>query len=156
MREKRLNHHRKNMHISTTLRSRAGPHTFWLRKNLFKINSWRAHLQTKKLSSDRWQFREKESNTKRSDFQLIGYIGTVLGALFLVGGVFAYSCSETHCNVIIPTFCTTEYPYREYAAGLLVAGVVLLVVGLAFLWRAEQEKPTQKAILQVPKPPEAI
>jgi lysylphosphatidylglycerol synthetase-like protein (DUF2156 family) len=73
---------------------------------------------------------------KKSDFQLVGYIGTVLGAIFLVGGIFAASYSEVRGWL----FPYTVYPYAQYAANLIVAGIILLVVGAAFLWRAEQEQ----------------
>jgi ABC-type antimicrobial peptide transport system permease subunit len=87
---------------------------------------------------------------KKSDFQLIGYIGTVLGALFLFGGIFASSYYEVHRGVFGYTYAT--YPYTQYSGSLLVSGIALLVVGLAFLWRAKQEgAPTQATL---PKPPD--
>jgi len=84
---------------------------------------------------------------KKSDFQLIGYIGTVLGVIFLVCGIFAASYSE---------YLGVYYPYAKYSVPLLTSGIVLLVIGLAFLWRATQEVTTQKVTPQVPKSPEAI
>ena len=81
---------------------------------------------------------------KKSDFQLIGIIGTVLGVLFLAGGVFATVYFET-------TWIFVEYPYAKYAPSLLIAGIILLVVGVAFLWRASQEafpKPSPSQPLQ--------
>ena len=76
---------------------------------------------------------------KKSDFQLIGYIGTILGAFFLVGGVFAQMYYEVHRSPIIE-FYWTVYPYQKYAGSLLIAGIVLLVIGLTFLWRAKQKE----------------
>jgi len=84
---------------------------------------------------------------KKSDFQLIGLIGTILGLLFLFGGMFASTYYEVRHGLFGYTY--TEYPYTQYSATLFVAGVVLLVVGLAFLWRASQEKIAP----QVPPPP---
>jgi len=90
---------------------------------------------------------------KKSDFELIGYIGTVLGALFLVGGIIASVYYEVHHGLL---WDYAVYPYAQYSGSLLVAGIVLLVIGLAFLWRAKQEVTMQKVAPQVPKPPEAI
>jgi hypothetical protein len=97
--------------------------------------------------------KRKVNNMKRSDFQLIGYVGTVLGALFLVSGIFASVYFVVHRSLIIDYYWV-EYPYQKYAGSLLVAGIVLLVVGLGFLWRAKQEKEAQKVAPQVPTPPE--
>jgi hypothetical protein len=76
---------------------------------------------------------------KKTDFQLIGYIGTVLGAIFLAGGIFAQTYYEIHRSSIIE-FYWKVYPYQKHAGNLLIIGVVLLVIGLAFLWRAKQEE----------------
>jgi hypothetical protein len=85
---------------------------------------------------------------KKSDFQLIGYIGFVLGAILLAGGVFASSYYEVRGWLI----SYAVYPYAQYSVTLLISGIALLVVGLAFLWRAKQEgAPTQTTL---PKPPD--
>ena len=81
---------------------------------------------------------------KKSDFQLIGYIGFVLGAIFLAGGAFASQYYEVRGWLI----SYSVYPYAQYSVTLLIAGIVLFVIGIAFLWRAHGERP------QVPKPPE--
>lgn len=86
---------------------------------------------------------------KKTDYQLIGYIGVVLGAIFLVGGLFASIYYETRQGLI---WAYKLYPYAQYSGSLLVVGIVLLVIGLAFLWRAKQEgAPTQATL---PKPPD--
>jgi len=92
---------------------------------------------------------------KKSDFQLIGYIGTVLGAFFLFGGLFASSYYEVH-SYLFNLGSYAVYPYAQYSGSLIVAGIVLLVVGLAFLWRAKQDTTGQKTSSEVPKPPEAF
>jgi len=77
---------------------------------------------------------------KKSDFQMIGGIGTVLGAIFIASGLFATFYYEVRSNWF---YAFKVYPYGQYGFSLLVVGVILLVVGLAFLWRAEI-KVTQK------------
>jgi uncharacterized membrane protein len=76
---------------------------------------------------------------------LIGYIGVVLGAIFLGGGIFASVYYEVRRGLL---FYYEVYPYAQYSGTLLVAGIILLVIGLAFLWRAKQEGS------EVPKPPQ--
>lgn len=83
---------------------------------------------------------------KKSDFQLIGYIGVVLGAIFLGGGIFASAYYEVR-GWLIPY---AVYPYAQYSVSLIVAGIILLVIGLAFLWRAKQEE----GEIAPPKPPD--
>lgn len=84
---------------------------------------------------------------KKSDFQLIGYIGVVLGTILLAGGIFASSYYEVRGWFIY----YEVYPYAQYSVTLLISGIVLLVIGLAFLWRAKQESAPTQTIL--PKPP---
>jgi len=84
---------------------------------------------------------------KKSDFQLIGYIGFVLGAILLAGGVFASSYYEER-----GWLHWVVYPYTQYSVTLLISGIALLVVGLAFLWRAKQEEAPTRTTL--PKPPD--
>ena len=88
---------------------------------------------------------------KANDFRLVGYIGVVLGALLLSGGLFASSYYEVHTGLF--NFSTVVYPYSQYAAGLVVSGLVLLVVGGVFLWRASQEV-SSSVVSEVPKPPD--
>jgi len=81
---------------------------------------------------------------KKSDFELIGHIGFVLGAILLTGGTFASS----YCEVRGWLIHYAVYPYAQYSGTLLISGIVLLVIGLEFLWRAKQESS------EVPKPPQ--
>jgi formate hydrogenlyase subunit 3/multisubunit Na+/H+ antiporter MnhD subunit len=69
------------------------------------------------------------------DWKLIGWIATILGIIFLVGAAITYAYSETILFGLVVT-----YPYRGNSAGLLINGIVLLVVGIGCLWRAEGEK----------------
>lgn len=73
---------------------------------------------------------------KKADFQLIGIIGTVLGVIFLVGAFLTQM--PVYQKTILGYWAT--YPYAKYTSTFLVIGVVLLVIGMAFLWRAEQEE----------------
>lgn len=84
---------------------------------------------------------------KKTDYQLIGYIGAVLGAIFLVGGLFASTYYEIRQGLL---FSYAVYPYAQYSGSLILAGIVLLVIGLAFLWRAKQEE----GEIAPPKPPD--
>jgi len=88
------------------------------------------------------------SKMKKSDWMLIGYIGTILGVLFLFGALFCFSYSEIRSFII-----TVEvYPYREYAGTLLASGIILLVIGVGCLWRAEQEMTYKKEPSSTPPP----
>jgi len=89
---------------------------------------------------------------KKSDFQLIGYIGTVLGILLLVGAVATYSLANMYLRPSGYYDGKLGRAYLNYSVILCVAGLVSLVIGLAFLWRAKQEgTPTQATL---PKPPD--
>jgi hypothetical protein len=67
----------------------------------------------------------RRTRMKRSDFQVVGLLGVVLGAISLVGGMVAR------------TFYT--YPYSDLTIPMLLAGTILVIVGLVFLRRASQE-----------------
>jgi tRNA(Ile2) C34 agmatinyltransferase TiaS len=62
---------------------------------------------------------------------MIGSFGLFLGAIFLIGGVFAYFYSQR-------VFAFAIYPYRDYAAPLIIAGIVLLVIGVVTDQRAKE------------------
>ena len=81
---------------------------------------------------------------KKNDFTLVGIIGSVLGVLFLLGAMFAAEFYEVHQGV----YNTVVYPYAGYSISLLIVAAVLLVIGLAFLWRAGQEI----VVPQIPPP----
>jgi len=74
---------------------------------------------------------------EKSDWMLIGYVGTALGILFIVGALFCYSYFEIRSFIITVMI----YPYREYTGPLLISGMVLLVIGLGCLWRAKEAAP---------------
>jgi len=72
----------------------------------------------------------------RSGFELAGVMGTSSGVVYLAGGMFAFA----YCRVIERFgYTRTEYPYLQYSGILLGAGVALLVLGVAFLWRARHQ-----------------
>lgn len=85
---------------------------------------------------------------KKYDFQLIGYIGVALGWICMLGGVFT-SIYYVESQGLLWWYVV--YPYADYTAPLFAIGVVSLVIGLAFLWRAKQEE-KEKAVL--PKHPD--
>lgn len=68
---------------------------------------------------------------KKSDFRLIGLIGTILGAIFLVAGLYAASYYEL--TLIWGGYTHIAYPYAQYSGGLVISGIVLLIVGLCML-----------------------
>jgi hypothetical protein len=72
-------------------------------------------------------------NMEKVDYQMIGYIGVVLGAILLLAGVYAATYYEIRGFIIYYQY----YPYAKYSVGLIISGIVLLVIGAAFLWRAE-------------------
>lgn len=72
---------------------------------------------------------------KKSDWMLIGYIGTALGVLFIIGALFCFFYFEIRSFIIT----VMVYPYQKYAGPLLISGIILLVIGQGCLWRAKQE-----------------
>jgi hypothetical protein len=90
---------------------------------------------------------------KKSDFQLIGYIGAGLGILLLVGAVATYSLANMYLDPWGGHYDgKLGRAYLDYSVILGVVGIISLVVGLGFLWRAKQEgAPTQATL---PKPPD--
>ena len=84
---------------------------------------------------------------KKADFQLIGYIGIVLGVIFIIGAILTQM--PVYQETILGGYWVT-YPYAKYTITFLVIGVILLVIGIAFYWRAKQEE-VEKA--KPPKPP---
>jgi hypothetical protein len=83
---------------------------------------------------------------KKSDYQLIGYIGTFLGVILLIGGGFTALYHEDY-NIL--SFTVSNYRYSQYSAPLLLAGIIFLVIGVGFLWRASQELEASKNIQTV-------
>ena len=66
---------------------------------------------------------------------LVGYIGTFLGATFLVAGLY----TATYYELVLGfRFGWITYPYAQYSAGLVISGIVLVVMGVIglFMWRA--------------------
>jgi hypothetical protein len=84
----------------------------------------------------------KGRNVKKRDLKLVGYVAIILGALFLAGGIFAFSYDEMYP---IP-FClcmNQVHPYAKYSATLLATGIVLVILGLLSVGRAHFEVATQ-------------
>jgi len=71
---------------------------------------------------------------RSADWKVIGSIGIILGVIFLAGSFFAYTYTERLWGILIVA------PYRDLTAPLIIAGIVLLVVGLICTQRAEEER----------------
>jgi hypothetical protein len=71
-------------------------------------------------------------------YQLIGTIGIIFGALFLVLGMLSTLYQQTWYFWGYPP--VVDYPYARYSVSLAVAGTVSLVVGIACAWRVHQEE----------------
>jgi len=69
---------------------------------------------------------------KKADYQMIGYIGIVLTVVFWIGATLTHYYRESIGEFI--------YPLQGYTPNFIMAGIVFLVLGVAFLWRASQEK----------------
>ena len=65
---------------------------------------------------------------KKADWKLIGYIGTALGIIFLIGAIFSYFYFEVHETTLGGAWVT--YPLQEYVGNFLLLGIILLVIGL--------------------------
>ena len=73
----------------------------------------------------------------KTDWKAVGYIGLILGILFIIGGFITYYYSQ-NIEYMLGYFYVL-YPYREYSFSLVITGIVPLVVGLVSLWRAKQD-----------------
>jgi len=82
---------------------------------------------------------------RSADWKLIGSFGTILGVLLLIGGLFAYFYEEQRWIFVVA-------PYRDMAAPLVIAGIVLLVVGYVSNARAREEK-LRETLTKPPQPP---
>jgi len=81
---------------------------------------------------------------RSADWKIIGSFGTILGVLLLIGGLFAYFYEEQRWIFVVA-------PYRDVAAPLVIAGVVLLVVGYVSNVRAREEMKIE-ALPKLPQP----
>jgi len=73
---------------------------------------------------------------KAADWRMFAYIGIGLGFLFLAIGGWIWLNVEGFMGW---TAIWQYFEYRGYTLPLIIGGVVLLVVGLAFSWRAGEE-----------------
>jgi hypothetical protein len=82
------------------------------------------------------------AEVKKRDLKFIGYVGIILGALFLGAGIFTFSYSETYPSPF--SFCMYQvYPYARYSGSLLATGFVFVLLGVLSLGRAHFEIATQ-------------
>jgi len=79
---------------------------------------------------------------KPADWKMMGYIGLVLGILFLIGGGWIWLNVQGYLGWGGEY---EYYAYRYYPMPLLIAGVILFVVGYAFVWRGVEEEKSQKS-----------
>ncbi len=73
---------------------------------------------------------------KRTDNEIIGFIGVFLGIMLLVAAVFTFAYYEVQQSPPNGTI----YPYQKYSPSLFVAGILLFVIGLGINWRANRER----------------
>jgi len=79
---------------------------------------------------------------KKRDFKLVGYLGIIVGLLFLAGGVFAFSITKLY--PISFCFCIYEvHPYAQLAGTLWATGIVSIILGLLSLGRAHYDSTIQ-------------
>jgi hypothetical protein len=77
---------------------------------------------------------------RKSDYQLIAFIATILGAVFLLAGLYAGTYYELHIG-FAGQGSWYAYLYAQYAPSLLICGIVSLIIS-ALMWRASKATPT--------------
>jgi uncharacterized paraquat-inducible protein A len=82
---------------------------------------------------------------RSADWKALGSFGIILGVLLILGGLIAYSYTETRWIFEVA-------PYRDMAAPLMIAGIFLLVLGYTGNQRAREELRLEN----LPKPPSPI
>lgn len=78
---------------------------------------------------------------QRPNFKVLGWVALVIDAALLLGTVATYAYLEVLS--IGSTGLVTKnitHPYGQYSGFLLLAGAILLVLGLASLRRSQQEE----------------
>ena len=78
-----------------------------------------------------------------NNLRLIGLLEIVFGGLFLLLAGIAYIYQFTMVDIVDGSRIDT--PLRQYFDGLLIVGILLLVAGLGFYWKANQEQPQMRA-----------
>jgi hypothetical protein len=82
---------------------------------------------------------------RSADWKALGSFGLILGALLILGGLFAYFYTETRWIFQVA-------PYRDMAAPLMIAGIFLLVLGYTGNQRAREEVKPERP----PTPPSPV
>jgi hypothetical protein len=84
---------------------------------------------------------------KKSDFQLIGYIGTIVGVTLVIVTAICGSQANNYLNINGSNY---DEPlgqlYLNYTLILGVIGAISLIIGLSFLWRVTQETERERAL----------
>lgn len=73
---------------------------------------------------------------KPADWKMLGYIGLVLGFIFFIIGGWIWLNAEGYLGW---SGWLEYFQYSNYPFPLFIIGIVLLVIGFAFNWRAQQE-----------------
>lgn len=74
---------------------------------------------------------------KKSDYQLIAYVGAILSAVFLFAGVYTGSYNEVAFGFAGQGTKVT-FPYAQYSPSFLICGIISAVIS-ALMWRASKE-----------------
>jgi len=72
---------------------------------------------------------------KKENWQVVGIIGVALGLFFIVLGIFAH-CYKEESSTALGYWI--ERPFLQYRFPLVIVGVILFGIGMAFAWRAEK------------------
>lgn len=74
---------------------------------------------------------------KAEDWKMIGYLGIVLGFLFFAIGGWIWLNVEGYMGWV---GWLKYLEYRNYPITLFTLGIVFLIVGFTFIWRATEER----------------
>jgi uncharacterized membrane protein len=78
---------------------------------------------------------------KAKDYLFIAYLLMGIGAiLFIAGGFIAVSIEKIIYNPWTGKVWRVEYPYMMTGFSIFFLGIILIVIGVVFYWRAEEEK----------------
>jgi uncharacterized membrane protein len=90
---------------------------------------------------------------KAKDYLLITYLFLIIGiSLVIIGGIIAFSVSEERIyDKQIDGYARVHemvYPNLGVGLSILILGIILVIIGVIFHWRAEEEKKESSTLLQ--------